>query len=96
MGVDQRREEDAQVALQSAADKAPEGVAVKRRVLWGDAPSALQKLAAEEADLLIAGSRGFGSLHRAMAGSISGALLSEPRVPTLITPRVVVRAAAVA
>ena len=78
--------EQAERALESAAAQAPEGVAVTTRVGWGPAADAV--LAGEKgAALIVAGSRGYGTLHRAIVGSVSGALLTRADVPVLVTPR---------
>lgn len=57
------------------------------RVAWGSAADALL---ADQSDvaLLVAGSRAYGTLHRAIAGSVSGALLTRASAPVLVTPRV--------
>jgi nucleotide-binding universal stress UspA family protein len=91
---DASREEDGRVTLGCAAARAPDGVEVSPRLLWGDPATELLDLARAEADLLVAGSRGYGELHRVLAGGVSGALLGRGVVATLVTPRVVVAASA--
>lgn len=93
IGLDEQRKHDANAALAAAAAEAPEGVTVTRHLLWGDTFGAVRNLADHEADLIIAGSRGYGALRRVLAGSVSGPLLCGARVPTLVTPRTLVAAA---
>jgi nucleotide-binding universal stress UspA family protein len=73
--------------LSERAAEAPEGVSVSTRVTVGSAAESLLDAAADGAGMVVAGSRSYGTLHRAIAGSVSGALLTQSRVPVLITPR---------
>ena len=93
--LDDKRGEHADRALKEAAALAPGGVEVETEAVWGDPAPVLLGQAAG-ADLLVAGSRGYGTLHRAIAGSVSGALLTNGSVPVLVTPRAAVVPAAVA
>lgn len=42
--------------------------------------------AAQEFDMLVVGSRGFGPLHRLFSGSVSASLASNPACPLLVVP----------
>lgn len=75
--------------LRSAAD-AVEGVAdVEVRVLTGEAVRAIHE-AAEDADLLVLGSRGHGPVRRVLLGSVSAKLVRDPVCPLLVLPRTAV------
>lgn len=97
-GVDAGFAEERKLAacreLDQALAVAPDGVPVEPRLVWGSPAGALFEQAGADVDLLVAGSRSYGALHRAIAGSVSGHLLAAGKVPVLVTPRVVVRAAA--
>ncbi|MGI8622174.1 MAG: universal stress protein [Solirubrobacteraceae bacterium] len=85
-GFDEVREGAARHELEAAAARAPAGVGVEQRLLSGSPAQAVTEAAATDVDLIVAGSRGFGALHRALAGSTSGGLLKNGRVPVLVTP----------
>lgn len=91
--LDEDRKRAARQQLEVAAARAPAGVAVEQLVVWGVPAHAEAIAAAAGADLLVAGSRGFGALHRAVVGSTSGALLKNGTTPVLVTPRAVVERA---
>jgi nucleotide-binding universal stress UspA family protein len=74
--------------LAHVAERAPEGVVVDRRVLYGPSAHSILDAALEGGcDLLVAGSRAYGPLRRVLAGSVSSHLLTDGRVPVLVTPR---------
>ncbi len=91
-GFDEAREEEARAELAAATARAPEGVIADAQLLHGPAALAIAD-AARDADLLIAGSRGFGALHRVMVGSTSSGLLRDGRTPLLVTPRILLSGA---
>ena len=62
-------------------------VAVEGRVLDGDPVEAVLQSAHGWADLIVAGSRGYGPQRRVLLGSVSSGLLDRAQVPVLITPR---------
>lgn len=75
--------------LQTAAD-AVEGVEhVEVRILTGEAVRAIHE-AAEDADLLVLGSRGYGPVRRVLLGSVSAKLVRDPVCPLLVLPRTAV------
>jgi nucleotide-binding universal stress UspA family protein len=85
LGEEHKRAAGAELEL--AASSAPAGVAVEQRVVWGTPAHTEVAKVAEGADLIVAGSRGFGALHRAIVGSTSGGLLKNGHTPVLVTPR---------
>jgi nucleotide-binding universal stress UspA family protein len=68
-------------------DHAPAGIELETLLLHGDAAEQIIRRAAGAVDLLFAGSRGYGPLHRALVGSVSGALVRDAGCPVVITPR---------
>lgn len=63
------------------------GVPVDTRVVTGPMPSALAD-AAEGADLLVTGSRGYGPRHSVLVGGVSRYLVDNAPCPVLVVPRV--------
>jgi nucleotide-binding universal stress UspA family protein len=55
--------------------------------LYGHAAEQIARRSAGVLDVLFAGSRGHGPLHRALLGSVSGALVRDAGCPVVITPR---------
>lgn len=82
--------------LDAAAARAPERVPVESRFVVGVPADATLRTAGPDVDLIVAGSRGYGALHRAIAGSVSGTLLANGQVPVLVTGRVPSDAASLA
>jgi nucleotide-binding universal stress UspA family protein len=87
IGFDTARQDAARAALEDAAGRAPAGVAVEQRLVLSTPVHTALAEAAAGADLLVAGSRGFGALRRAIAGSTSSGLLRNGEIPVLVTPR---------
>jgi len=78
---------DAETALDAAAEIAPAGVN-PRTVLLHGTPSVVIGSACEGVvDLLVAGSRGYGPMHRALVGSVSEGLTEGASHPVLIVAR---------
>ena len=67
--------------------EAPSGVTVTTHVDWGRPEGVLLGAADAGAGLIVAGSRGYGTAHRAIAGSVSGVLLTQSHASVLVTPR---------
>jgi nucleotide-binding universal stress UspA family protein len=86
---DEEIERHLRAALDAAAARAPAGTPVEPRLLRGSPPYAILRDAMAGADLIVTGSRGYGPLHRALAGSTSALLLKDARTSVLVTPRVV-------
>jgi nucleotide-binding universal stress UspA family protein len=66
--------------------RVPTGVLATVRVLEGDAAQALAA-ASSGLDLLVCGSRGFGTLHSAVVGSVSAQLAHSSECPLIVLPR---------
>lgn len=81
------RRASAEAALARAMRQAPPGVSVTARVASGSAASELLAAAEDGAQMIVAGSRAYGILHRAIADSVSGVLLTRSEVPVLVIPR---------
>jgi nucleotide-binding universal stress UspA family protein len=77
----------AQDALDLAADAAPAGVNPETVLLRGDAAREIGEAAAGVVDLLFTGTRGRGTLQRAIAGSVSQQLLLTATQPVVVVPQ---------
>lgn len=55
--------------------------------LLGGPPAETLAAACEDADLLVAGSRGYGPLSRVLLGSVTTKLIGLARCPVLVVPR---------
>jgi nucleotide-binding universal stress UspA family protein len=78
---------EAQELLDSAADAAPVSVNPRTVLLHGDPAREIPGAADGIIDILFAGSRGYGPMHRALAGSVSEALLRLSTQPVVVMPR---------
>jgi nucleotide-binding universal stress UspA family protein len=81
----------AQERLDSAADAAPPGVNPQTTLLYGPPGRVIGEACDGVVDLLIAGSRGYGPIQRALLGSVSEELIAHASHPVLIIPRQPVR-----
>ena len=77
----------AQELLDAAADSAPAGVNPRTVLLHGDPTGAITSACEGIVDILFAGSRGYGPLHRVLAGSVSEGLMLGATQPFVVTPR---------
>ena len=77
----------AQEQLDAAADAAPAGVNPRTVLLYGDPTQRIAAACDGVVDVLFAGSRGYGPLHRALGGSVSEALVLTATQPFVVTPR---------
>jgi nucleotide-binding universal stress UspA family protein len=77
----------AQTALDRAADGAPAGVNPRTALLRGPAGAAIRNACDGVVDLFVTGSRGYGPLQRALAGSVSEALTEGAPHPVVVVPR---------
>ena len=73
-------------ALRAVLEEVPEELAAETRLLDGEPGPALAGAAAE-ADVLVAGSRGFGPVRAVLAGSTSRYLLDHAPCPVVVVPR---------
>lgn len=73
-------------ALRGAMDTLPAELPAERRLMSGN-PAELLAAAAEELDLLVLGSRGYGPVRRALLGSVSSRLIESAPCPVLVLPR---------
>ena len=77
----------AQEQLDDAADDAPAGVNPRTVLLRGNPADEIARACDGIVDVLFAGSRGYGPMHRALVGSVSEALLRAATHPVVVTPR---------
>ena len=75
-----------QEALDAALGKVANGIEARGRMLVGDPADELGK-AAEQLDLLVVGSRGYGPVRRTLLGSTSARLIRRTPCPVLVIPR---------
>ena len=83
----QSRRNRAQQQLDTAADAAPDGVNPRTVLLYGDAPGQITRASDGIVDVLFTGSRGYGPVQRALAGSVSEQLLLSATQPVVVLPR---------
>jgi nucleotide-binding universal stress UspA family protein len=69
---------------------------VRRRSLNGPTAEALAAACEEGVDLLVVGSRGYGTVDRVLLGSTSTALIHKARCPVIVVPRRAARSAGTA
>ncbi|MGH2936895.1 MAG: universal stress protein [Solirubrobacterales bacterium] len=60
---------------------------LRRQVLQGETAEALLDACAQDVDLLVVGSRGYGTVERVLLGSTSAAVIDEAPCPVLVAPR---------
>jgi nucleotide-binding universal stress UspA family protein len=80
------KEGEAERVLDDALGQMPDGVASERSLLEGPAAEALLE-AAQDLDLLVLGSRGYGPIKGALLGSVSTKLIGSASCPVLVLPR---------
>ena len=76
-----------QAVLDAAAEAAPPGVNPATRLLFGAPAQAIREASDGIVDLVVAGSRGYGPLQRALLGSVSEVLIEGAPQPVLVLPR---------
>ena len=79
--------ERALAVLDAAAEAAPPGVSPATRLLFGAPARAIREASDGIVDLLVAGSRGYGPMQRALLGSVSEMLVEGAPQPVLVLPR---------
>jgi nucleotide-binding universal stress UspA family protein len=77
----------AQSLLDAAADAAPTGVNPATTLLVGQPAQVIREASEGIVDLLVAGSRGYGPMQRALLGSVSEMLVEGAPQPVLVLPR---------
>jgi len=77
----------AQELLDTAANAAPPRVNPRTVLLHGEPALEIPRAADGIVDILFTGSRGYGPLHRALAGSVSEALARSSTQPVVVMPR---------
>lgn len=77
---------EAEEVLDASLREIPAGVSAERELLEGHAAEALAK-AAEDLDLLVLGSRGYGPVKGTLLGSVSTRLINSAPCPVLVLPR---------
>lgn len=73
--------------LEDAQASIGETLPVETVLLDGLEPADLLRTAAEDLDLLVMGSRGYGPVRRLLLGSISAAVVHRAACPVLVVPR---------
>jgi len=84
--------EHARQLLYYVADHAPRGLKPETLMLHGHAAEQICRRTAGHVDLLFTGSRGYGPLHRALVGGVSGALVRDAGCPVVVMARSAVAA----
>jgi nucleotide-binding universal stress UspA family protein len=77
----------AEVELDEAAEHAPAGVNPRTVFLRGSASVTISDASDGVVDLLVTGSRGYGPLQRALAGSVSEGVTEGASHPVVVVPR---------
>lgn len=70
-----------------ALKEADPQIPLRRRVLNGETAEALADACRDSVDLIVVGSRGYGTVERVLLGSTSAALIHESPCPVLVVPR---------
>jgi nucleotide-binding universal stress UspA family protein len=79
--------QDVDEIQRQALDEVDPSIPLHRRVLRGHAAEALADACRAGADLIVVGSRGYGTVERVLLGSTSTALVREAPCPVLVVPR---------
>jgi nucleotide-binding universal stress UspA family protein len=86
-GDDPRLRLELQARLDAAAEQAPPGVNPRTVLLHGSPGRVIANASDGVIDLLVAGSRSYGPLQRALLGSVSEVLVSRATYPVVVIPR---------
>jgi nucleotide-binding universal stress UspA family protein len=86
--------QDVEDIQRQALDEVGPSITVRRRVLQGETAQALADACSENVDLIVVGSRGYGTVERVLLGSTSSVLIRESPCPVLVVPRPAERRAA--
>lgn len=74
-------------SLDAAVESVGQQVPVTGRLLEGPVVDALVELGADDTDLLIIGSRGYGPVASVLLGGVSSRVVRHARVPVVVIPR---------
>jgi nucleotide-binding universal stress UspA family protein len=83
----QRQERAAKNALDAVVYALGAGAVVDQQLFGSDPAAAILYVAAVDVDLLVLGSRAYGPVRRALAGSVSSGAVRHAPCPVLLTPR---------
>ncbi|MBS1844274.1 MAG: universal stress protein [Actinobacteria bacterium] len=78
--------EDTEDIQRQARDEVDSSIDLHLRTLHGPTADALAE-ACEDSDLLVVGSRGYGTVERVLLGSVSGTLIRKAPCPVIVVPR---------
>lgn len=78
---------DVEATIAAATELIGPDVGFGHRVVAGPAGPGLVGACAEDVDLLVVGSRGYGPLHSVLAGSVTRHLVDHAPCPVLVVPR---------
>lgn len=78
--------EDTDDIQRQARDEVDPSIDLHLRTLHGATADALAE-ACEDGDLLVVGSRGYGTVERVLLGSVSGTLIRKAPCPVIVVPR---------
>ncbi|MFT3863358.1 MAG: universal stress protein [Solirubrobacterales bacterium] len=79
--------EDVDDIQRQALGEVDPGIDLRRRVLDGETAAALVDACRDDVDLLVVGSRGYGTVERVLLGSTSTELIRTAECPVLVVPR---------
>lgn len=80
------KEQEWERTYEAATARVPDGISTEPQLLHGD-PAEVLTEAAEELDLLVLGSRGYGPVKGTLLGSVSARVMAAAPCPVLIVPR---------
>jgi nucleotide-binding universal stress UspA family protein len=79
--------EDVEDLQRQALREVDPSLELRRRMLHGQTAEAIADACAEGVNLLVVGSRGYGTVDRVLLGSTSGTLIRKSPCPVLVVPR---------
>lgn len=79
--------EDVEDIQRQALDEVDPALELRRRLLNGRTAEALADACRDDVDLLVVGSRGYGTVERVLLGSTSTELIHRAPCPVLVVPR---------
>lgn len=79
--------EDVEDIQRQARAEVDPSLDLRCRILHGDTAGAIAEACEKDVDLLVVGSRGYGTVERVLLGSTSTALVSKASCPVVVVPR---------